>query len=97
MTQERVWKGAPMNPLRQRYIDDLRLRNFSPSTIKVYVHAVARFAQFLSRSPVDATGEDLRRYLVAEIDRGMSRSCTYVHISPPDLEIEFWPTEPEGY
>ena len=74
MTQERVWKGAPMNPLRQRYIDDLRLRNFSSGTIKVYVHAVARFARFVGRSPVDATGEDLRRYLLAEIDRGMSRS-----------------------
>ena len=63
-----------MNPLRQRYIDDLRLRNFSPGTIKVYVHAVERFARFLGRSPVDATGEDLRRYLVAEINRGVSRS-----------------------
>ena len=63
-----------MNPLRQRYIDDLRLRNFSPGTIKVYVHAVERFVRFLGRSPVDATGEDLRRYLVAEINRGVSRS-----------------------
>ena len=32
-----------MTPLRQRYIDDLRLKNFSPGTIKVYVHAVAKF------------------------------------------------------
>lgn len=38
------------------------------------MHAVERFTRFLGRSPVDATGEDLRRYLVAEIDRGMSRS-----------------------
>jgi integrase/recombinase XerD len=74
MTQSRVWKRAPMNPLRQRYIDDLRLRNFSPGTIKVYVHAVELFARFLGRSPVDATGEDVRRYLIAEIDRGMSRT-----------------------
>ena len=63
-----------MNPLRQRYIDDLRLRNFSPGTIKVYVHAVERFARFLGRSPIDATGEDLRRYMLAEIDRGISRN-----------------------
>ena len=63
-----------MTPLRQQYIDDLKLRNFSAGTIKVYVHAVERFARFLKRSPGDATAEDVKRFLVAEINRGMSRS-----------------------
>jgi len=39
-----------MTSLRQRFIDDLRLKNFSDSTIKVYVHAVEKFARFLGRS-----------------------------------------------
>ena len=59
-----------MTPLRQQYIDDLKLRNFSAGTIKVYVHAVERFARFLKRSPEDATVEDVKRFLVAEINRG---------------------------
>ena len=63
-----------MTPLRQRFIDDLRLRNFSAGTIKVYVHAVERFARFLNRSPADATAEDVRRFLLAEMNRGVSRS-----------------------
>ena len=63
-----------MTPLRRRFIDDLRLRNFSAGTIKVYVHAVERFSRFLGRSPAEATAKDVRRFLVAEIDRGMSRS-----------------------
>ena len=63
-----------MTPLRQQYVDDLKLRNFSAGTIKVYVHAVELFARFLGRPPVEATGEDVRRYLIGEIDRGMSRS-----------------------
>lgn len=63
-----------MTPLRRRYIDDLRLRNFSEGTIKRYVYAVEKFARFLNRSPVDATAEDVRRFLVGEIDRGLSRS-----------------------
>ena len=63
-----------MTPLRQQYIDDLKLRNFSAGTIKVYVHAVERFARFLKRSPDHATVEDVKRFLVAEINRGMSRS-----------------------
>jgi len=61
-------------PLRRRYIDDLRLKNFSPGTIKVYVHAVEMFASFLGRSPHRSTAEDVRRYLLHLIDRGLSRS-----------------------
>ncbi|MCH7726698.1 MAG: phage integrase N-terminal SAM-like domain-containing protein [Planctomycetes bacterium] len=67
-----------MTPLRQRFIDDLRLKNFSAGTIKVYVHAVERFARFLGRSPEDATAEDARRFLVGEIDRGVSRSYSVI-------------------
>ena len=63
-----------MTPLRQRYIDDLRLKNFSPGTIKVYVHAVEMFASFLGRSPQQSTVEDVRRYLLQLMDRGLSRS-----------------------
>ena len=48
-----------MTALRQQYIDDLKLRNFSAGTIKVYVHAVEKFARFLKRSPDDATVEDV--------------------------------------
>lgn len=40
-----------MTPLRQRMIDDLKLRNRSPRTIDTYVWWVARFAKFHGRSP----------------------------------------------
>ena len=63
-----------MTPLKKQYVDDLKLRNFSTSTIKVYVHAVERFARFFKRTPDEATVEDVKRFLVAEINRGMSRS-----------------------
>ena len=67
-----------MTPLRQRYIDDLKLRNFSDSTIAVYLHAVELFARFLNRSPADATGEDVRRFLLDAINRNLSRSYCVV-------------------
>ena len=63
-----------MTPLRKRFIDDLRLKNFSDSTIKVYVQAIEKFAKFLGRSPDESTAEDVRAFLIHELDRGLSRS-----------------------
>ncbi len=67
-----------MTPLRQRYIDDLRLKNFSPKTIKVYVHAVAKFARHCGRSPDQLSREDVRDYLLHLIERGRARSTCVV-------------------
>jgi len=60
--------------LRQRYIDDLRLKNFSPKTIHVYVHAVSKFSRFFGRSPDELSSEDIRTYLLDLIKRGLTRS-----------------------
>lgn len=68
-----------MTPLRQRYIDDLRLKNFSPKTIKVYVHAVAKFARHFGRSPDELDHEDVRDYLLHLLEQGRARStCVLV-------------------
>jgi site-specific recombinase XerD len=74
VTQYGVWKGGLMTPLRQRFIDDLRLKNFSDGTIKVYVHAVEKFALFLGRSPDESIAEDVRAFMIHQLDRGLSRS-----------------------
>ena len=63
-----------MTPLRRRFIDDLRLKNFADSTIKVYVHAVKKFSLFLGRSPDESTAEDVRTFMVHQLDCGLSRS-----------------------
>jgi integrase/recombinase XerD len=49
-----------MTPLRQRFLDDLRLRNYSPRTMEAYVAGVARFAKHFGRSP-DLLGPDEAR------------------------------------
>ncbi len=39
-----------MTPLRQRFIEDLQLRNLSPKTIKTYTSHIANFANFAGKS-----------------------------------------------
>ena len=53
-----------MTPLRQRMIEDMRLRNLSPHTIDAYILAVKQFAQHFKRSPEQASGDDVRAYLL---------------------------------
>jgi site-specific recombinase XerD len=51
-----------MTPLRQRFIDDLRLRNKSPRTIETYVLRVALFARHFGRSPDLLGPQEVRAY-----------------------------------
>ena len=52
----------PINPLRQRMLDDMSVRKFTPDTQREYVRAVRRLAAFLHRSPDTATPEELRSF-----------------------------------
>jgi site-specific recombinase XerD len=61
-----------ISPLRQRMIDDMRLRKLSPKTQTGYIRAVKRFAGFLGRSPDKATVEDLRCFQLDLVDHGIS-------------------------
>jgi len=53
-----------MTPLRQRLIEDIRLRNFSEHTVEAYVRAVAHFARHYRQSPEQLSGEQVRQYLL---------------------------------
>ena len=58
--------------LRQRMIDDMRMRKFGEKTQTDYIRAVRNFATYLHRSPETATDEDLRNYQLYLIDHGIS-------------------------
>jgi integrase/recombinase XerD len=63
-----------MTPLRQRLVEDLRLRNYSPRTVECYVAAVAQFAKHLGRSPDRLGPDDVRAYQLHLLHRRASWS-----------------------
>jgi len=53
-----------ISPLRRRMIEDMTVRNLSPTTRGSYIHNVKKFSQYFGRSP-DCLGlEDVRTYQV---------------------------------
>ena len=63
-----------MTPLRQRLIDELTRRNYSPRTVEAYVAGVARTARHFNRPPDQLTADDLRAFQLALIGTGVSWS-----------------------
>ena len=53
-----------MTPLRQRMIEDLRVRNFSPHTEQAYVRYMARFARHFGCPPDRLGPEQIREFQV---------------------------------
>lgn len=62
----------PVSPLRQRMLDDMRMRKFEPRTQEAYIRSVRKLAAFLNRSPHTATAEDLRNFQLHLVDTGTS-------------------------
>jgi integrase/recombinase XerD len=52
-----------MTALRRRMLSDLEVRNYSPSTRRIYVSHVARFARHFGRSPSELGSEEARAYV----------------------------------
>ncbi len=61
-----------ISPLRQRMIDDMRMRKFGEKTQLDYLRAVRNFTKYLGRSPDTAAVEDLRNYQLHLVDHGIS-------------------------
>src|SRR5262249_15287513 len=65
-------RSPPMKsttPLRQRMIQDMKVRNLAPLTQTCYVERVARFAKYFGRSPELLGPEEIRGYQVYLVEQ----------------------------
>jgi integrase/recombinase XerD len=71
-----------MTPLRQRMIEDMRIRNFAATTQRSYIHYVAQFAQYFHRTPADLDLEAVRQYQLFLIqERNLSPQSVNTFVS----------------
>ena len=66
-----------MTALRQRMLEDMQLRRFSPHTVEAYLRAVTKLAQFYKRSPDRISKEEVRTFLVDVVKRKKAAPSTY--------------------
>jgi Phage integrase, N-terminal SAM-like domain len=74
-------KECVMTPLRQRMIEDMRIRNFTEQTQTSYCQYVSQFARHFRRSPEHLGPEEIRtyqHYLVHE--KKLSASSLFVAV-----------------
>ena len=67
-----------MTPLRQRMLEDLQIRNYSPTTTRIYLHVIAEFARHFGKPPDQLGAEHIRRYQLFLIKEKQVSLSTYI-------------------
>ena len=63
---------STISPLRQRMLEDMKLRKLSPRTQAGYLRAVKKLSRYLGHSPATATAEELRQFQLHLVEHGIS-------------------------
>ncbi len=71
-----------MTPLRQKMIEAMRVRGFSPRTHKSYLAAVSELARYYQRSPDRLNGDELKAFFeYLAIERGLSGASCRLYLN----------------
>ena len=69
-----------MTPLRQRMLEDLQIRQYSPTTIRIYLHAVTEFAQHFGKPPDQLSAEHIRQYQLFLVKEKKVSRPTFIQV-----------------
>ena len=69
-----------MTLLRQRMLEDLQIRHYSPTTIRIYLHAVTEFAQHFGKSPDRLGAEHIRQYQLFLVKEKKVSRPTFIQV-----------------
>ncbi len=75
-----------MTELRKRYLQDLRLRNYAPKTLKAYVQCVSLFARYFKRSPEQLGPEHIRQYQLYLVEE---KKCSWSYFNQTVCALRF--------
>ena len=70
-----------MSKLRERFIRDLSIQNYSERTIKSYVGSISLFARHYNRCPSDISEDEIKDYIAKLKSEGRSWSTVNLFIS----------------
>mgnify|MGYP003938579919 CR=1 FL=1 len=65
----------PPHPALDRLAEELRLRGYSPRTRRAYTSHARRLLEQAARPAAQLEPDDIRRFLVGEVERGLSRAA----------------------
>jgi len=69
-----------VTPLRQRMLEDLQIRRYSPTTIRIYLRAIAEFAQHFGKPPDRLSAEHIRQYQLFLIQEKKVSRPTFIQM-----------------
>ena len=67
-----------MTVLKQRMLDDLRIRNYAPTTVACYLRSVTEFAKHFNRSPENLGPEEIRKWQLFLLKEKRVKLSTYI-------------------
>jgi hypothetical protein len=73
-----VTEVSPMTALRQRMLEDLRIRNYAPTTVACYIRSVAEFARHFNKPPDRLGSEEIRSWQLFLLNEKRVKLTTYI-------------------
>ena len=67
-----------MTALRKRMLEDLRIRNYAPTTVACYIRSVAEFAKHFNKPPDQLGPEEIRSWQLFLLNERRVKLSTYI-------------------